>query len=427
MLNSLDKNNKEHILINFPVTNIDSILFSSLFSFAYIGRKYSEDKLDSLIYKESGIKNEGDFEYLQEKLIEVVRQEVSLYTPNGEYKSDVLMDDSTLWWAVYELILFYDDEFYIGENNKALGGMSFATNFVQQLIIWTKESFKHPDFGMGKFEITFEIHCKLRTQLLIIKNGLNLYRLFESKNVSQDFLLSLKEFIDWELAKALNSWRNNKNLQGHAYFIGLALEILCLYQSEFGDFEQDSINGTTKNDEDESYYARVWTLDTGEEGEPISEKQYYELISDFDEYKIFIINENGFKSKKIGAVFFNKKPCSKKSDEFIKKGLIKPNEEGDMNLVRQSRIHRIIVYSLKTANCPKDVYDYMEYCWCLGDSEKAKPYRDGTLVMTSKYSSGISKASTILNNEFGVKILLTQKLFSFEPDPPEFCVIDLKC
>ena len=302
LLNSLKTG---HGVKNFHVTHLDPILFSSLIYFKSIGDEFSPEHIVSPTYKELGIKDEDDFRDIRRRLMKLVRREVSLYTSKGNGRSEVLVDESTLWWAVYELVRYYGDEFYIG--NPKICGMSFAAYFVKQFAAWTKKSTAYPNFGMAQYEMTCEVHCPLRTQLLIAVNGLNMLGLPWREAESKDVLTSLKELIDWSLSEALTNWENSPQLQKHAYFIGLALEVLCHRQAILGDLDlvERSPKREVKNQEK---CARMWT-NGNPKGTDIEKASFDRELKRKDAYDIFVVDNGEFRSgHSIGDVWIRGKP-----------------------------------------------------------------------------------------------------------------------
>ncbi len=146
----------------FLTTYLDATLFSSL-----VLLKRAEDP-GSPNYDELRI---DDVEKVKQGLLELIRNEVVLYIEGEEGKSDVLADDSTLWWGVAELIERDWGEFEIGKYK----GRTGAVDLCSKLARWTLDSPAEPGFGMALSEATPEIYCGgLRTKLLVIQNALRI-------------------------------------------------------------------------------------------------------------------------------------------------------------------------------------------------------------------------------------------------------------
>lgn len=200
----------------FLITYLDATLFSSLM----LLKRASNPESPS--YKALQIR---DREKARAGLLHLIREEAALYVGDG-VKSDVLMDDSTLWWAIAELLNEDGDRFALGSYQ----GMDDAVELCNKLAI---DRLIAPSFGMAASEITAEIHRPLRTKLLIIQNVLRILRMKNGKvPIWTDEQFQRLRGPLTKLAAALFDevrlypYSNPKagEEEEHAYFSGLGLE-----------------------------------------------------------------------------------------------------------------------------------------------------------------------------------------------------------
>lgn len=202
-------------ILPFLITYLDATLFSSL-----VLLKRAEDP-DSANYDELRIE---DVEKVRAGLLELIRSEVALYIEGDEGKSDVLVDDSTLWWGVTELIHQDWDRFEIGRYKRRTG----AVDLCCRLARWTLDSPAEPDFGMALHEATPEIYGGLRTKMLVIQNALRILQMKWSDAQLARLQTPLTNLVTQCLDQVQRYPSDGEPLAGeeaeHAYFSGLGLE-----------------------------------------------------------------------------------------------------------------------------------------------------------------------------------------------------------
>lgn len=140
-------------IVNYHITYLDPILFSSLYHlYNYKGKWESKDV--KLLYN-------------------LIKSEVLKYTLNGTDRSDLIADESTLWWGISEL-LKKDGEVITLDDNK----FSLSENYEHKKLditdicikLMCEDDPKSPDPKNTFAEATPEIYNEVRTRLLIIKN-----------------------------------------------------------------------------------------------------------------------------------------------------------------------------------------------------------------------------------------------------------------
>ena len=432
-----------HGVANFVNTYLDPVLFSSLGAFASLGDEFHSEDVNSEKYNQLGIDSTTTFNKLKTLLMDLIRRDVLLYATNGNARSAILVDEATLWWGVYELIRYKcGREFYIDDQKKR--GMFVATQFLKQLLTWTKVSTAYPDFGIAQSEITCEIHCPLRTQLFIAKNAIQLHELQWPEDVEHDVSASLKDLIEWALAEAQASWRDSLHLQKHAYFIGLALEVLTMYQEVHGGL--DFVSPSTKSEAPiQTDYARVWTNvpDAGsaalDDGAPLNEVEYHRWVARMDEFKIFVVDDDGqFRAEEhVGIVYLNKMRISRQP---IEGDSDKSVYDDTREYLSRSGAYRILVRLLKNngnagtsyhiiKDCWRSdeiIVDFFNRCWNfkkmrldLGRKKPNENDRSESLINTPKNS-----LNNFLKRHLGCEVVKVQGNHKIK-DMPSFCFIEI--
>lgn len=230
----------------FLITYLDATLFSTL-----VLLKRAEDP-DSPNYDELRI---GDAEKVRAGLVELIRSEVALYIEGDEGKSDVLVDDSTLWWGVTELIHQDGDRFEIGKYKRRTG----AVDLCCRLARWTLDSPAEPDFGMALIEATPEIYSGLRTKMLVIQNALRILQMKWSDAQLARLETPLTNLVTQCLDQVQRYPSNGEPLAEeqaeHAYFSGLGLETASkcvMYLESLGfavELEEEEVSETGDENE----------------------------------------------------------------------------------------------------------------------------------------------------------------------------------
>lgn len=219
-----------HGVTNFHNTHFDPRLFSSLIFFEKLqnqinklrnGESYIEDKI-------IGRLDLTRAESLEHSLLEIIREEFSIYTNNGRAKNGVLNDESTIWWAARILARYTRSPILLRKPNEKEEHIELS-DLLNNLLGWAKNDKLHyPDFNMALTEATPEIHCKLKTLLYIVLNAIEFTELHEIRETHM--LGTCRDAIDWGLVEARKEWHGY--LPNHAYFIGLTLEVLARWKND---------------------------------------------------------------------------------------------------------------------------------------------------------------------------------------------------
>lgn len=355
----------EHGITNFHRTYLDPVLFSVLVSLAFAGHEFPSKYAGTPEYDDLGIHNQDELDDLRKELLTLARSEVSLYTLDGKAKSEVLADESTLWWGVYELIRDNGDKFYIGnEPNRC--GMHVAARFVTQLATWTRDSPAYPNSEMARSEATPEIHCPLRTQLLIAFNGFNLLNLQWPETVIDDVRLSLNELIDWSLGEALASWEDNLQLQEHAYFIGLALEVLSHRQKVLSDLDRIQRPKSNISPIHPTYSA----LYTGQkEFRNIDDATYRKIMNNKKAFKVLILDRGEYEGgNSAGSLWIKGHEVLRRSDIEMDR---RDDEEFEDYVFLEPLLYKILFRMLLQNGVPMTIPDLIEACWSNGRRKAA--------------------------------------------------------
>ena len=242
-----------HGITPFHVTYLDPALFSSLIAL----NRIEGEKPGSLGYSELGIEDADSREEVRHGLLKLIRDQVELYTKNGNGKSETLADDSALWWGVAELI---DQKggFKIGKYEHRTGAVELCCKLAR----WTLESPAEPTFGMALGEATPEIyHRGLRTKLFVIKNALRILRADWSSSQRERLRNPLTKLVTVRLDQVRRYPPDGERRAGeeeeHAYFTGLGLETAsqCLMYVESLGFKVELSEMEASKSGDE----REWT------------------------------------------------------------------------------------------------------------------------------------------------------------------------
>jgi hypothetical protein len=217
-----------HGITPFHVTYLDPTLFSGLMLLQRVRTTAklvgsNRDRWESTRNGDMGIKSDKEAEDVCRQLVELIRDEVNRYVRVG--KSPALADDSTLWWAVTELIELDKDRFVVGKYH----GRHGAAELCHKLADWTVESPAQPHFGMALSEATPEIHSELRTKLLVLQNALRILQ-HDWPPSERSHLQPVLTRLCGSLVERVQGYPGTNVVNGrerveHAYFSGLGLEV----------------------------------------------------------------------------------------------------------------------------------------------------------------------------------------------------------
>lgn len=217
-----------HGITSFHVTYLDPTLYSCLILLRQVEDSEFPRK------REFGIADNKEADDIRQELLDLIRLEVLRYTNFGTRKSEFLADDSTLWWAVAELV-------HQRVNNLAVGnykGPRGPAEFCKKLVDWALHSPPEPDSGTALSEVTFEIHVPFRTRVLVLQNAV---RILQAQWLPPDRQL-LEPVMNTLVARTLEQVVSypSYDIPGsdvpleHAYFSGLGLEVVskCLLHAK---------------------------------------------------------------------------------------------------------------------------------------------------------------------------------------------------
>lgn len=209
---------RKHGLVNFHQTHLDPELFSALILLLAMENPTSAEQSDF------GITSDDDERFVRDKILEVIRAEVLKYAGDSNARSPLLVDDSTLWWGASELIRRDRQSFHLEDGGCT--GPEFSATFIEKISKWTLKSPACPDYFLAITEGTPEIHCALRTHLLLVMNATKLLSFDSSMLPGNEVVRLLESVRDESLVAAKECWDGEPELQKHAYFIGLTLDVL---------------------------------------------------------------------------------------------------------------------------------------------------------------------------------------------------------
>lgn len=245
------------------ITYIDPILFSAL----YILNTRRDFLSDSAI----------------EMLYDIIKREIDLYTSSGE-KITYIIDESTLWWGLNQLIKKYNDKFKLGKYCGYKGFIKICKNLIED----PTRNVHFPTQTVAKAEATPEIYGEARTRLLILKNCMEIANNVPDKSWENDSSFFI-EFIYNNLLQTVN----NNNIRNHIYLIGISIEVTSLFLNPNNGHKQREITKKMPNNNtNESIESKINSIKSNTE-EIILNSIKFQKIFDNE------IEENKFKYKSI--------------------------------------------------------------------------------------------------------------------------------
>jgi len=231
-----------------------------------------------------------------------------------------------------------------------------------------------------------------------------------------------------KLAKRIEEiYRNDKNAFKPCGRVSFLKEGMTDDKREENTIERDA--GKQK----EEIYAMMLSNEYPE-GVSLNREEVGNLIENRSDYDIFIIDDGEYNRDDVGAVWFRGEPASLQAIRVDDSYNMEAYDQKKKKCLRSALSYRILVYTLKEACMPGEIYHFVEHCWgqknialsIKHDMEKLSKGEISSVDfndLTNTYRSGIGKVSKYLQERLRTELRSQHKRKYKLSSIPKYCLL----